>query len=137
MADARLVGALALLLAATGGDMATAQTPLPVVTVAGNGSAGGNARVRVGQELDIRLGANPTTGYTWRFQPDPPPVLQLTSRRFEPSSAHTPPPPGAGGIQVFAFKATAAGTVDLHFAYGRGETGPPARSFDLQVTVLP
>src|SRR3954453_12179776 len=112
MPDVKLVGvlALALLLTATGGHMAPAQSPLPVVTVAEDGSGVAGAQVRVGQELDVRIGANPTTGYIWRYQPDPPPLVRLLSRRFEPSAAHTPPLPGAGGVQVFAFEATAAGT---------------------------
>lgn len=116
--------------------MAPAQSPPPVVTVTESSSAAG-AQLRIGQELDVRLAANPTTGYIWRYQPDPPLLLQPTSRRFEPNAAGFPPLPGAGGVQVFAFKATASGTERLHFEYRRGEAGAPARSMDLEVTVLP
>jgi len=117
--------------------MAAAQSPLPVVTVTDSGSASAGAQLQVGQELEVRLGANPTTGYTWQYQPDPPPLLRLTSRRFEPSATGAPPSPGAGGVQVFAFEATAAGTARLDFEYRRGEAGAPARSIELEVTVLP
>src|SRR4051812_9571115 len=102
MSDVRRVGALTLLLIATGGQMAAAQSPSPLVTATESSSAAG-ARLRVGQELDVRLGANSTTGFTWRFQPDPPLLLQPTARRFEPSAAGASPLPGAGGVQVFAF----------------------------------
>jgi predicted secreted protein len=128
---------LTLLLMATGDQMALAQSPPPAVTVTGNGSGGAQARVRVGQELDIRLSANPTTGYVWRYRPDPPPLLRLGARRFEPSAPHTPPLLGLGGVQVFTFEATAAGTVALRFEYRKGEAGEPVRSFGLDITVLP
>jgi len=138
MSEVKPVGALAfVLLMVTGGQMAPAQSLPPVVTVIENGSAGSNVQVRVGQELDVRLAANPTTGYTWQYRPDPPPLLRSTSRRFEPSATRSPPLPGAGGVQVFAFEATAAGTAHLHFEYRRGEAGAPARSMDLEGTVLP
>jgi predicted secreted protein len=110
---------LTLLLMATGDQMALAQSPPPAVTVTGNGSGGAQARVGVGQELDNRLSANPTTGYVWRYRPDPPPLL------------------GLGGVQVFTFEATAAGTVALRFEYRKGEAGEPVRSFGLDITVLP
>ena len=139
MSDAKPVGmlALTLLVMLMSSHMAPAQSSPPAVTVTEDGSGRAQVQVRVGQELDIRLGANPTTGHTWRYRPDPPALLRLMSRRFEPSTARTPPVPGAGGVQVFVFAATAAGTERLRFEYRRGGAGEPVRRFDVEATVLP
>ena len=114
-----------------------AQSPQPAITVVDDGSGGGGVEVPVGQEFELDLGANPTTGYTWRFQMGDPNRLRLKSRVFERSASGAPPRPGAGGKERFVFEATAPGAERLHFEYRRGQAGEPARTYDLTVTVVP
>jgi predicted secreted protein len=117
--------------------MALAQSPQPAITVIDDGSAAASIAVRRGQELELELGANPTTGYTWRLQIADANRLRLKSRVFERSESGAPPRPGAGGKERFVFETIDAGAERLHFEYRRGEGGEPARTYDLTVTVLP
>ncbi len=117
--------------------MALAQSPQPTITVVDDGSGGASVEVPVGQEFELDLGANPTTGYTWRFQIADPNRLRLKSRILVRSESGTPPRPGAGGKERFVFETVGAGAGRVHFEYRRGEGGEPARAYDLTVTVLP
>jgi predicted secreted protein len=131
----RLVGAVALVFLAGSIDMTPAQPTPPAITVTADGSPGGSVELPLGRELEVALGANPSTGYTWRFVAANPQLLRLKSRRFQPGT--TAPRPGAGGTDLFLFEAAAAGTEQLRFEYRRGQAGEPARTYDLRVTVAP
>ena len=115
--------------------MTVAQSSPPAITVSDDGSGRGDAQLSPGQELELALAANPTTGYTWRFTLPERAPLRFKSRVYRPGTAS--PRPGAGGTDLFLFEAVALGTEQLHFDYRRGPTGEPARTYDLRVTVLP
>jgi predicted secreted protein len=132
---AKLIGAFALIFLAEGIDMTPAQPSSPAIRVIDDGSAGGSVQLPLGRELEVELGANPSTGYTWRFNAGDPAPLRFKSRRFQPAA--TAPLPGSGGKDLFLFEAAAPGTEQLHFEYRRGQTGAPARTYDLRVTVVP
>jgi inhibitor of cysteine peptidase len=136
----RLGALIALALIATGGmnEMAPAQASHPAVSVADDGTAGGSVELPLGRELQVDLGANPTTGYTWRLDSVSSPRLRLKSRHYQPHAAPDAPARlGAGGIDRFVFEATAPGLERLHFEYRRGAMGEPARTYDLTVNVVP
>lgn len=136
----RLAALIGLALIATSGayQMAPAQDPQPAITLADDGSASGSVALPLGRELELALGANPTTGYTWRLDLGDSSRLRLKSRQYQPSlPPGSPPRPGAGGIERFVFEGTAPGTERLHFEYRRGQGGEPGRTYDLTVTILP
>jgi inhibitor of cysteine peptidase len=132
---AKLIGAVALIFLAEGIDMTPAQPSSPAIRVIDDGSAGGSVELPLGRALEVELGANPSTGYTWRFAAGNPSLLRLKSRRFQPAA--TALLPGSGGKDLFLFETTTPGTEQLHFEYRRGQTGEPARTYDLRVTVVP
>ena len=136
----RLGALIGLALIATGGmyDMASPQASPPAIKVLDDGSAGGSVQLPLGRELVVELGANPTTGYTWRLDLGNSPRLRLKSRQYRVSaSPGTPVRLGAGGIDQFLFEATGPGTERLHFEYRRDPAGEPARTYDLTVNVVP
>ena len=132
---AALIGLIAQIALAGITEMAPAQASDPAIRVTDDGSAGGSVQLPLGRELEVSLGANPSTGYTWRLDAGDTPGLRLKSRRFQPAT--TMPRPGAGGTDLFVFEAAAPGTEQLHFEYRRGQAGEPARTYDLRVTITP
>jgi inhibitor of cysteine peptidase len=69
----------------------------------------------VGDQLDVSLEANPTTGYSWELGPLPE-GLQLVSSEFEEPGGSLV---GAPGMQRFVFEAVGAGSGTLRFEYVR------------------
>ena len=128
---------IAQLILSMGSHMARSQSFSPAVTVRDDGATAASVRVRLGADLEVELGANPTTGYTWRYDVADGARLRFKSRRFRPTAMGPQPPLGSGGIQLFVFEAVASGSERLHFEYRRGPGGKPARKYDLMVTVVP
>ena len=114
--------------------------------VAGQGGAGGatvvteqthgDVSLKVGAVLEVRLEANHTTGYSWVFAPTVNPVLMRQGKAVyqEHVAGGTV---GAGGVEVWRFKAVKAGKQGLQFEYRRPwEKGsPPAKIVTFNVTV--
>jgi inhibitor of cysteine peptidase len=71
-------------------------------------------KVAVGQVFAISLEGNPTTGYTWQSEIDSR-YLELLGLEFEPGGKAV----GAGGCEVFRFKALRAGQTEIAFEYRR------------------
>jgi inhibitor of cysteine peptidase len=69
----------------------------------------------VGDQLDVSLEANPTTGYSWELGPLPE-GLQLVSSEFEEPGGSLV---GAPGTQLFTFDVVSAGSGILRFEYVR------------------
>jgi predicted secreted protein len=132
---ATLIGLIAQIAMAGTNDVAPAQASQPTIRVIDDGSAGGSVELPLGRQLEVELGANPSTGYTWRFNAGNPSPLRFKSHRFQPAA--TAPLPGSGGKDLFLFEAAAPGAEQLHFEYRRGQAGEPARTYDLRVTVVP
>jgi len=77
----------------------------------------------VGQEFQIVLSANPTTGYHWTMQTPPDPkVLQDLGSEYE-GSPNPGKMVGMGGWRTWAFKAVGPGETTFTLRYSRG--GPP------------
>jgi predicted secreted protein len=123
------------------GIVVAASSSAPTIKVIDDGSATASVWVPLAAELEVELGANPTTGYTWRLMTGDLSKLRFKSRRYRPigsgNTAGSPLRLGAGGVDVFAFVPVLAGTEHLRFEYRRGQAGEPARSYDLAVTVSP
>src|ERR1700745_2040703 len=88
----------------------------------------GDVNLKVGAVLEVRLEANHTTGYSWVFAPVVNPILMREGRagyREQVAGSSV----GAGGVEVWRFKAMKAGKQGLQFEYRKPwEKGsPPAK----------
>ena len=84
-----------------------------------------------GQELELTLVENPTTGFRWRVTADGSPACALVSDEFRaPDEAR----PGQGGSHVWQFRAVRAGECRIALSYARAG-GDAARAFTLRVRV--
>jgi inhibitor of cysteine peptidase len=92
-----------------------------------------------GDLLVFRLPSNPSTGYSWSVAASKPRLLlQQGEASCEiPKSAKGRV--GAGGTEVWRFRAERAGTLTLTFSYARvWEKGvPPVRTLSWPVTIRP
>jgi inhibitor of cysteine peptidase len=118
------------LLAVLAFGLAAAAPPLTLT----DKDSGQSVTIAAGQTLDIRLPANPTTGYQWT-------AVAVRSRALVAGGAGTyvAPTPGtlgAGGTEVFSYHGVAPGTAHLAFAYARSwEHVAPARRAAFTVVV--
>ena len=73
--------------------------------------------VGVGQDFTITLESNPTTGYRWQLaQPLDGAVVTLVGKEFKaPDTQHL----GAGGREIWTFKAVGQGKTTVEMAYLR------------------
>lgn len=91
--------------------------------------------VTVGQEFTISLQSNPTTGYLWRFaKPPDEKLLKLVRTQYKAPQSKLV---GAGGIEVWTFKALAEGKTPLELNYQRPweKSIPPAQSTNFVVVI--
>jgi len=104
------------------------QTPL---TEGDNGAA---IEVAVGEEIQVRLAGNPTTGYTWSLTGLEENFLQ---QQGEPDYESDSDLIGAGGVYTFRFKALQVGRTTLSMAYARSfePDVPPEQVFSVEVVI--
>jgi len=91
-----------------------------------------------GQYLVVTLESNPTTGYRWEVVENQDSILeQVGEVEFKPSEQSDPPIAGAGGWEIFRFKAVSAGQMTLEHVYRRSwETDvEPVKTFSIEVIV--
>jgi len=98
---------------------------------------GGQVELVLGQTLVVTLESNPTTGYRWELVEDAESILkQIGSAEFKPSETDETLV-GAGGWEIFRFRAVRSGQMNLQLVYRRpweGRAEPP-QTFTLEVTV--
>ena len=87
-----------------------------------------------GEELEIVLPANPTTGFRWRLETGAEPACKAAGDSYD---APEPAVPGRGGTQRWRFLAENAGrgTISLVLRRSWMTTGPAERSFHVDVRV--
>ena len=133
-----LVAALALALVGCASSRATSgsSTPYAAKTVSVTAAdEGKSVSAAVGDNLDVALPGNPSTGYTWVAKTTPSFLKQEGEPTFtQGGSSGTV---GAPGTLSIKFKATAAGSGDLVLDYKRPweTTTTPAKTFTTTVTV--
>jgi inhibitor of cysteine peptidase len=91
-------------------------------------------QVSRGGEVRVTLDANATTGYSWTLARIDPGVLERTQQEYvAPQTSRV----GAGGREVWRFKARSAGTTPLRLEYRRPweKDTAAARVFEVTVTV--
>jgi inhibitor of cysteine peptidase len=94
---------------------------------------GTEVSVDVGEQFEIRLESNPTTGYAWQVV-DQPEVIDLVRSAYEAPDTSLV---GAGGVEVFVFEGASAGSGELRLEYVRSFDDPPvpAETAEFQVEV--
>jgi inhibitor of cysteine peptidase len=98
----------------------------------------GQIEVDVGQNLVLTLESNPTTGFRWEVVEVEDAVLRPKGEtEFRVASELDPPPPGAGGVEIFRFETVEAGETLLELVYHRPweEGVEPLETFTIQVIV--
>ncbi len=106
-------------------------------TVVGIGeqSQGSLVRLQRGDTLVVSLGANATTGYSWRVAAVDRHVLAPDASGYV-AARHAPGIVGSGGVAVLTFRAVAAGRTALKLAYvSPGRKPTAARRFAVVVLV--
>ena len=87
----------------------------------------------VGQDVTVRLGENPTTGYRWALTAEPAEAVEVSGSEYAPGGSA----PGAAGEREFHLGLKGAGTVRLHLKLWREWQGDGSvverREFLLQV----
>ncbi len=99
---------------------------------------GGQIELEQDQILVVTLESNPTTGYSWELDENQDSVLQqIGEAQFKPSDEGEPPMVGAGGWEIFRFKAISAGQMTLKLIYRRSwEEGiDPVNTYSLDVII--
>jgi inhibitor of cysteine peptidase len=114
----RLLAVLALLAltlaACGGGDNDDSESSGEAIKLA-EVDSGGAREVAVGEEIDIVLPSNPTTGYSWNplQQPDAA-VVAFVDQDYEPSSSDAV---GSGGMETLTYRAVGAGETTIDLGY--------------------
>jgi parallel beta-helix repeat protein len=99
---------------------------------------GGLIELETGQVLVVTLESNPTTGYRWEVQQVQASVIgQIGGVEFKPFVEDGKPVVGAGGWEIFRFRAVGIGQVTLQMVYHKSweEDAEPLRTFTLDVAV--
>ncbi len=88
-----------------------------------------------GDELEVKLEGNITTGFAWEARDFDSAVLELAGG--EPEYKSESDLVGGGGVFTFRFKAKAADSTAVHFIYYRSfePDVPPIETFDVTVNV--
>ncbi len=85
--------------------------------------------------LEVRLEANPSTGYSWSFSPEGEGRVSLTSRSHQ-SADDSGLLDGVGGIELFCFAPESPGEGTLQFSYARPwEDKPPLETYAVNFAV--
>jgi len=96
-------------------------------------SNGSKIELSTGENFEIILRENPTTGYRWNPSSSGEPACKLLDNSFYIDSGS----PGNGGSHSWQFQAVKEGIGKIEFAYQRPweQVKPPAQSFTLSVHV--
>lgn len=121
--------ALAVLLTACGGQQGFSSNEVKQYNETST-----SIQAAVGQQFEISLASNPTTGYTWEKSEayDKAYVELLSSKYIGPKEAI----PGAGGTHQFLFKALKAGSTTIKLTYKRSwESTASDKTITYNVTI--
>ena len=117
----------------------TPEKTVKEVSVDATSFSGKEIEAAVGDVVTLTLESNPTTGFTWAVASNSDAsVLQEADNRFEAPPVTEPPLIGAGGNEIWVFKALKEGTSTISMVYSRSwESVPPAKTFVVTIHVVP
>ncbi len=99
---------------------------------------GKSVSAEVGDQIEVVLAGNPTTGYAWTVtmtDADKAVLEQQGDAVYEEASTDSSVV-GGGGTYTFTFKAIATGTANPTFSYARSfESSPPEQTYSVTVSV--
>ena len=101
-------------------------------TYLGDSDNGRTVTLNIGNELEIALSGNPTTGYTWQLVAV---NAQILAQDRDPVYYANSDATGAGGSYVFHFKAMGSGQTTLTLANRRSWNGESAQTFQVAIIV--
>jgi inhibitor of cysteine peptidase len=111
--------------------------PSAETVVVNDADDGGQVELELGKLLVVTLESNPSTGYRWELIENNESVLkQFGQVEYKPSDTSDSPMVGAGGWEIFRFKAVSTGQMTLELVYHRTwEDVEPLKTFSVQVIV--
>jgi inhibitor of cysteine peptidase len=91
--------------------------------------------VEAGEEFTIVIDSNPTTGYTWRLVEDTPDeaVAEFANKEYEPDE---PIVTGSGGVDVWTFRAVAAGETEIKLGHFPPDSTAEAQSINTYSVIV-
>lgn len=117
--------------------LGSCRPPEPVQLTAAD--IGRHIDLQLGQEIEVRLEANPTTGFRWQMVRAAPAVLDSLARDSYAPAPAAPGVLGGGGTVRWRFRAARAGQDSLRLVYRRPweQDNAPAQTFSCEVIVRP
>ena len=115
------------------------QTALAAVRILTDSDKGAKIVLHDGDQIELRLSSNPSTGYRWYLHADSTPLMNLVSQSEAPSKE-----PGVGRpiVQIFRFEAVKMGDGILLLRYARSpysrssdKPDPDEQQFDVRLTI--
>jgi inhibitor of cysteine peptidase len=127
--------AFAILAVACGDDDDTSDYPAEVQVT--ESDANSTVQLALDGELIVALASNPTTGFSWSVGEDSDENLVVQGEPTFVPAGSTTPVVGAGGTEVFTFRAESTGTARLVLEYKRQfePSVKPEQTFSLTVEI--
>lgn len=103
----------------------------------GPADSGKPVALEVGQQMQVALPGNPSTGYNWVVVSVDQSVLEPAEKGSTFKQGGAPGVVGAGGVVTWTFTANSAGTTNLVLGYKRPweTTATPTQTWSAPVTV--
>jgi predicted secreted protein len=114
------------------------QAALAATKVITNADKGGVVHIKYDDRLEVRLSANPTTGFMWYIEKESTPLLKLHHQtQTEPPDQSTEPAVDRPIFQVFTFEPRHSGTGELKLHYVRSWEAPTPddERFEIRVVI--
>jgi predicted secreted protein len=90
----------------------------------------GPINCETGDEFQIQLEANPTTGFVWRVV-SVGSIIEVNEEHFQPTSGNV----GSAGLQTFSLRSLKPGTAKLRFEYVQPWEGHPENQCVFEINV--
>ena len=118
----------------------SAQAAFAATKAVTDADKGGVVRLKAGDRLEVRLSANPTTGFMWYIEKESTPLLKLVHQTQTEIPTPVEEQPGLVGrpvFQVFTFEARHIGTGELKLHYVRSweKPTPEDERFEIRVVI--
>jgi inhibitor of cysteine peptidase len=114
------------------------QASLAATKVITDADKGGVVHMKFEDQLEVRLKANPSTGYMWYLEKESTPLLKLHHQtQTDPPDQSAEPSVGRPVFQVFTFepRRRGDGALKLHYVRSWEKPTPEDVRFEIQVVI--